>query len=94
MKSVLFPRVPSLALLLGVVAPAVFGVSAAGCSKSTDDSANAGVSAIIFIKRQHTVVSDNGQVTVDVAGDTLTAASPFGPRVTSNSTLEPSSRDR
>jgi Hydrazine synthase alpha subunit middle domain len=68
MKRALFPRVPSLALLVGVVAPTLLGAFAAGCSKSSDDGTSAGVSAIVFIKRQHTVVGDNGQVTVDVAG--------------------------
>ena len=58
----IFPSVPSLALLLGVVAPGLLGAFAAGCSKTTDESTSAGVSAIVFIKRQHTVVGDNGQV--------------------------------
>ena len=65
MKRVPSLKVPSLALLLGIVAPAAFG---AGCSKSTDQSTSAGVSAIVFIKRQHTVVDGTGAVTVDVAG--------------------------
>ncbi len=70
MKRAKFLRIPSLALLVGVVTPSVLGLlgANAGCSKSTTESTSAGVSAIIFIKRQHTVVADNGQVSVDVAG--------------------------
>ncbi len=58
-------RVLSSVFLFGVVAPAFV---ASGCSKSNDESTSAGVSAIVFIKRQHTVVGANGQVAVDVAG--------------------------
>jgi hypothetical protein len=38
------------------------------CGKSNDEPNTAGVPAILFIKRQHTVVAPDGTVTVDVAG--------------------------
>src|SRR5215471_8414654 len=53
------------ALALSLLTPALFF---SGCSKSTDESTSAGVSSIIFIKRQHTIPDGNGGYTVDVAG--------------------------
>ena len=53
----------ALALAAMVVAPGAL----AGCTKSTTDVVDTGVSAIVFIKRQHTTVT-NGQVAIDVAG--------------------------
>lgn len=56
--------------LVGIVAGlASFGPSLfTACSDSGTADAGAGVSAIMFIKRQHTVVNAQGQATVDVAG--------------------------
>lgn len=57
-------RLTALSLVLGVVtAPAAL----VACSESTADDEGAGVSSVLFIKRQHTVQGDQG-VTVDVAG--------------------------
>ncbi len=41
---------------------------AAGCSDSQNDTTSIGVDAIIFMKRAHTIVGDNGAVEVDVSG--------------------------
>src|SRR3954451_13135202 len=38
------------------------------CSDSSADSEGAGVSSVLFIRRQHTTVNDQGAVSVDVAG--------------------------
>jgi hypothetical protein len=57
-------KLTALSLVLGVVA-APAGLAACGDSKSEDSGA--GVSSVLFIKRQHTTVSDQG-VSVDVAG--------------------------
>lgn len=57
-------RITALALLVGtVIGPAVL----AACGSDSSGDKDAGVSAIVFVKRQHTVQGANG-VTVDVAG--------------------------
>src|SRR5438067_951252 len=54
----------ALSLVLGaVVAPGAL----VACADSQTDDTGAGVSSVLFIKRQHTVAGDQG-VTVDVAG--------------------------
>src|SRR5215471_5063225 len=57
----------SLALTLAAAGGLAF---AGGCSKSTGQSAdtNVGVQSILFIKRVHTTVDDQGAVSIDVAG--------------------------
>ena len=54
----------SLLLGLGIALPAVL---ASGCSNQAESKTDIGVSALLFTKRAHTV-TDNGAVTVDVAG--------------------------
>lgn len=57
-------RLTAFALVLGsAVGPAIL----AACSESTTEDTGAGVSAIVFVKRQHTTVTPEG-VRVDVAG--------------------------
>jgi hypothetical protein len=57
-------RLTAFALVLGTaVGPALL----AACSETTSTDTGAGVSAIVFIKRQHTTVTPEG-VSVDVAG--------------------------
>ena len=60
-------RALALAIAFGAAVPAL---AAVGCSKSSDDtsSTSAGVTSILFIKRQHTIVRADGTATVDVAG--------------------------
>lgn len=59
-------RLTALSLVLGAVtAPAA--ASLVACSDSASSDTGAGVSSVLFIKRQHTIVGDQG-VTVDVAG--------------------------
>ena len=54
----------ALALAAMILAPGAI----AGCSKATTESVDTGVSAIVFIKRQHTTVAPDSVVTIDVAG--------------------------
>ena len=59
-------RLTALSLVLGAVtAPA--SVALVACGDATAEESGPGVSSVLFIKRQHTVVGDQG-VTVDVAG--------------------------
>lgn len=58
------PQLTALALVIGTSAGHAVLV---GCGSSEKEEVGAGVSAIVFVKRQHTVVGANG-VTVDVAG--------------------------
>ena len=60
----------ALGLLVGAaLVPSTLGAGA-GCSSSSsgDGSVATGVNAVLFIKRQHTTVGANGDVTVDVSG--------------------------
>lgn len=57
-------RLSALALVLATAAGPAF---VAGCGTSAEESTDTGVSAVIFIKRQHTVSGANG-VSVNVAG--------------------------
>ena len=61
-------QLTALGLLVGAALIPSTTVAGCGSSSSSDGSVNAGVNAIVFIQRQHTVVGTNGQVTVDVAG--------------------------
>ena len=54
----------ALALAAMILAPGAI----AGCSKATTESVDTGVSAIVFIKRQHTTVAPDSVATIDVAG--------------------------
>lgn len=57
-------RLTALSLVLGAsLGPAFLG----GCADDQKEEAGAGVNAVLFIKRQHTVVGDQG-VSVNVAG--------------------------
>ena len=59
-------RLTALSLVLGAVAlPA--GVALVACSDNAAKETGVGVSSVLFIKRQHTTVGDQG-VSVDVAG--------------------------
>lgn len=58
-----------LALALSSAAALPLGLGMGGCSESSSASnADVGVPAVLFIKRQHTTVAENGAVTVNVAG--------------------------
>jgi hypothetical protein len=59
-------RITALALLVGIL-PAGHAFNA-GCSSDGANDSSAGVSAILFIKRQHTTIDGNGQPSVDVSG--------------------------
>jgi Hydrazine synthase alpha subunit middle domain len=57
-------RLTALSLVLGTAAGPAF---LAGCGESKSEDTGAGVSAVIFVKRQHTTVGPEG-VSVNVAG--------------------------
>ncbi len=65
MRDIFLPASASAFLLVLGAMAAPMGMAACGDSKAQES--NAGVSSILFIKRQHTTVSDQG-VSVDVAG--------------------------
>ncbi len=58
-----------LALVVSSAAALPLGLGAGGCSGTeSTNNGDVGVPAIVFVKRQHTTVGDNGAVSVNVAG--------------------------